>query len=237
VSEAPLIKTVGVSKYYGQGGAQVKAVDGVSMEIRKGEFVSIVGRSGAGKTTLLSMIGGLTYPTVGRVLVDGVDITGYSDDELSRFRNEKVGFIYQFASLIPTLNAVENVLLPSIFGAGERDLRDRALELLRLVGLSGKVYSYPGQLSGGEQRRVAIARALINNPMIILADEPTGDLDEETENEIIGLFKTLNQEHGITMVMVTHSRALARHSHRILTMSRGRIVKEEILEDKIILER
>jgi putative ABC transport system ATP-binding protein/lipoprotein-releasing system ATP-binding protein len=232
-----LIKTDNLSKIYRVRGAEIRAVDDISLEIGEGEFVSIVGRSGAGKTTLLSIIGGLTRPSSGRVYVGDEDILGLSNSELSRFRNEKIGFIYQFASLIPTLTSLENVLLPSIFGGGRGDLRARAIGLLDLVGLSEKADNYPSQLSGGEQRRVAITRALINSPEIILADEPTGDLDEETETEIISLFKRLKDEEGITLVMVTHSRALARHSQRILTMSKGKIVREEFMEDEILLRR
>lgn len=219
-----MIKTANLCKVYKLDGAELRAVDTVSMEIMEGEFVSLVGRSGAGKTTLLSLIGGLTRPSSGRVYVGGADILSLPDAELSRFRNDTIGFIYQFASLIPTLNALENVMLPSIFRIEKEDSKARALELLELLGLFEKAGSYPSQLSGGEQRRVAIARALINNPRIILADEPTGDLDEETEEEIISFFKGINLEEGITLVMVTHSRSLAKHSQRILTMSKGRIV-------------
>lgn len=207
---------------------ETRAVDGLSLAIRRGEFVSIVGRSGAGKTTLLSMIGGLTRPSAGKVYIDSVDIWKLGDAEISRLRNEKIGFIFQFASLISTLTVLENLLLPSIFSREKKgNLRQKAEELLSLVGLAGKINSLPAQLSSGEQRRVAIARALMNDPKIILADEPTGDLDEKTEEDMIELFQKINLELGTTFVLVTHSTALARHSRRILTMTEGRIIKEE----------
>lgn len=213
-----------LTKRYFIDSQEIRAVDNVSLEIRKGEFVSIVGHSGSGKTTLLSLIGGLTRPDSGKIIIDGVDILALNDDELSEYRNKKVSFIYQFSSLIPTLTAQENVILPTIFSKDKRgDLLGRARELLSLVGLGDKFNAYPSRLSGGQQRRVAIARAFINDPELVLADEPTGDLDEETEREVMALFERFNKERGITFILVTHNRELAGIASRRFQMSSGRI--------------
>lgn len=213
-------------KTYHAGGQTIKAVDGVSMTIQRGELVSIVGHSGSGKTTLLNLIGGLTKPNSGSIIIDGTDIWSMDDDHLSEFRNKKISFIYQFSSLIPTLTAFENVLLPTAFGNFSKDTIRYAEELLNLVGLGDRIDLYPSQLSGGQQRRVAIARAFVNAPEIILADEPTGDLDEETEAEIMELFKRINKEKGITFIIVTHSSEIARDAERRFRMSYGKL--EEI---------
>jgi ABC-type lipoprotein export system ATPase subunit len=202
-----------------------KAVDNVSFVIRQGEMASIIGHSGSGKTTLLSLIGGLTKPASGSVLIEDRAIWSMSDNELSEFRNRKMNFIYQFSSLVPTLTALENIMLPTAFGDYSDDVAEYARELLGLVGLKEKENSYPSHLSGGQQRRVAIARAFINKPDIILADEPTGDLDEETENEIISLFNRMNKEAGTTFVIVTHNKEIATLTTRQLKMANG-IVNE-----------
>ncbi len=213
-----------LTKRYFIDSQEIRAVDNVRLEIRKGEFVSIVGHSGSGNTTLLSLIGGLTKPDSGKIIIDGVDILALNDDELSEYRNKKVSFIYQFSSLIPTLTAQENVILPTIFSKDKRrDLLGRARELLSLVGLGDKFNAYPSQLSGGQQRRVAIARGFINDPELVLADEPTGDLDEETEREVMALFERFNKERGITFILVTHNRELAGIASRRFQMSSGRI--------------
>lgn len=211
-------------KYYEVGGQRIAAAEDVSLEIEKAEMVSIVGHSGSGKTTLLSLIGGLTRPDKGEVEIDGVNLWSMNDNQLSRFRNQKISFIYQFASLIPTLTVYENIILPTAFGNVSDDTADRAQALLERVGLVKQSRYYPAQLSGGQQRRVAIARAFINRPAVLLADEPTGDLDEETENEIMGLFADLNSQENITFVIVTHSSEIAARAGRSLKMKDGCLV-------------
>ena len=219
---ATMIEVKGLSKHYRDGDRLVKAVDHVDLGIAPGDFLSIVGHSGSGKTTLLSLLGGLTRPTSGTVEVEGVDLWSISDDELARLRNRRVSFIYQFASLIPTLTALENVMLPAVFASPPRDVRDKALELLSAVGLGEKIRAYPAQLSGGQQRRVAIARSFINDPAIVLADEPTGDLDEDTEGEIFELFTDFNR-HQVAFVVATHSLQLAAKAATRLRMDHGRL--------------
>ena len=212
-----MIELKEISKTYQSGGDVVKAVDGVSLKVKKGEFVAVVGHSGSGKTTLVSLMGGLTRPTTGQVLVGGTDIWEIDNVKLARLRSEMIGFCFQFSSLIPTLNCLDNVRLPASFArAGEGD-PEHAMRLLEKVSVSEKARAYPSELSGGQQRRVAIARALINDPDIILADEPTGDLDEETEADIMELFEGLNRQ-GVTIIMVTHSHNLAANAGSILTM-------------------
>jgi ABC-type lipoprotein export system ATPase subunit len=213
-----------VSKDYPVGSETITAVRAVSLVIERGSFVSIVGHSGSGKTTLLSLIGGMVSPTAGRVLFNGEDIYTWTSDLLSEYRCERVGFMFQSASLLPILTAKENLLLPVAFRS-QRTAGDgheqRATELLRAVGLSDKINAHPSQLSGGQQRRVAIARAFMNNPELILADEPTGDLDEETENEMMQFFLRMNKEHGTTFIMVTHNSDLARQTQQHFRMHGG----------------
>jgi ABC-type lipoprotein export system ATPase subunit len=214
-----MIELKGLSKTYAVSGNTVNAVKPLDLLIKQGEFVSIVGHSGSGKSTLLSLIGGIALPDTGTVLIDGKNIREYDDRKLSRLRNEKFGFVYQFASLIPTLTAVENVLLPTVFG-GKKTAADAA-KLLQLVGLGDKADRYSSELSGGEQQRVAIARAFINDPEIVLADEPTGDLDEETEAEIMTFFEKVNKEKKVTMIMVTHSSEIALRATKRFRMKQG----------------
>jgi ABC-type lipoprotein export system ATPase subunit len=216
-----LIDVRNIIKNYTIDNQTLKAVDGVSFSIKKGEVVSIIGHSGSGKTTLLSLIGGLTRPDSGEVLIDDTNIWSMGDNSLSEFRNRKMSFIYQFASLIPTLTCLENVMLPTAFGHYGADTEEYAMELLGLVGLKDKTNSYPAHLSGGQQRRVAIARAFINRPEIVLADEPTGDLDEASEEEIIRLFARMNSERQVTFIIVTHNKDIASKTQRQLTMSNG----------------
>jgi len=218
-----------LGKNYTADNKLVTAVDNVSLSVEEGEFVVILGHSGSGKTTLLSLIGGLTVPDSGSVKINGVDNWGQSDDDLSDMRNRTIGFIFQFASLIPTLTAVENILLPLSFGSSPKGRHEDALKILELVGLKDKANSFPSQLSGGQQRRIAIARAFINKPDIILADEPTGDLDEETERDILDLFKEYNGR-GTTFVVVTHNIHLAQtqKNTRILQMRQGLLSEEHV---------
>lgn len=204
----------------------IKALDSISLKINKGEFLSIVGHSGSGKTTFLSIIGGILMPTSGKVVFDGTDIYSLNQEKLSEYRSKKVGFIFQFASLLPVLTAKENLLLPSVFSQKNMGNNEKKVsEYLDMVGLGDKLDAYPSQLSGGQQRRVAIARAFINDPEVILADEPTGDLDEETETEIMGLFKKMHEEKGATFLLVTHSSDLARHARRHLRMHNGKLLE------------
>lgn len=214
-----------VHKTYQSGELTINAVDGVDLYVETDEMIVIFGRSGSGKTTLLSLIGGLTKPTRGKVTINGTEIWALNDKELSIFRNKNIGFIFQFSSLIPTLNTLDNLRLPTIFNGKKTDLvkRERAKVLLERVGLGDRLEAFPSQLSGGEQRRVAIARALMNNPQVILADEPTGDLDEETEDEIIQILKQVNNE-GTGILMVTHNTDLASVAKRAFRMAKGNLL-------------
>lgn len=216
-----IIEAAGLSKAYDIDGEFQKAVDDVSLSVRKGEMISIVGHSGSGKTTFLSLIGGLTRPDSGKVLIGSADIWELSDDQRSELRNRRISFIYQFASLIPTLTSVENIVLPLAFGNPSPGDEAYVMELLRTVGLQDKARAYPAQLSGGQQRRIAIARAFATRPEIVLADEPTGDLDEESEREIMDLFHRMNEEQGVTFVIVTHDRAIADQASLRLKMTNG----------------
>jgi ABC-type lipoprotein export system ATPase subunit len=218
-----MIELIELSKSYPVSGKKIAALRPVNLSINQGDFVSIVGHSGSGKSTFLSLVGGIARPDTGTVLIDGTDIRSYDDKGLSKLRNEKIGFIYQFASLIPTLTATDNVLLPTAFG-GKKTRKD-AVELLQLVGLGDKADRYPSELSGGEQQRVAIARAFIHDPRVILADEPTGDLDEETEAEIMAFFEKINREKKVTMVMVTHSSEIALRAVTRYRMKQGTLEK------------
>lgn len=219
------LRAESVSKTFGRNGATVAAVQGASLEIGRGDFVAVTGHSGSGKTTLLSMLGGLARPSGGRILFEGADLYARDRDALTAFRREHVGFVFQFASLLTALTARENLLLPARFLPAPPDaaaLEARALSLLERVGLRDEADAYPAQLSGGQQRRVAIARAFMNAPGIVLADEPTGDLDEETEATVLHLFRAMNAE-GTAFVLVTHDPELARQAPRRLRMRGGRL--------------
>ena len=210
------------------GGIKVDALRGINLTIKKGEFVSIMGPSGCGKTTLLNIIGGLDRPTDGEAIIDGINITRMSEGGLARIRREKIGFVFQFFNLVPLLTALENVQTPMIFTGrlSNSEIKKRAMELLRLVGLEHRLHHRPTQMSGGEQQRVAIARALANEPSIILADEPTGNIDRETGWKIMRLIKGLNETLGQTCIIVTHDPTIAQVSERILYMIDGRIAPE-----------
>jgi ABC-type lipoprotein export system ATPase subunit len=213
--------------------ADVTAVRDVSLEIQRGEFVVITGRSGSGKTTLLNLASGLTKPTAGRVLWEGLDLWTMRDLQRSRMRNQKIGFVFQFPSLLPALTVLENVTLPTVFSANgaQPGNRERARELLETVGLASKINVLPRQLSAGQQQRVVVARALFNQPELLLADEPTSDLDEKTEHEIMDLFAEIHRGTGITIIMVTHTTQLVRYGTRSLRMAEGRIVEGEELPE------
>jgi ABC-type lipoprotein export system ATPase subunit len=216
-----------VTKSYDLGkGSTVTALSGASLEICKGEFVVIVGRSGSGKTTLLNLAAGLTRPTSGQVFLDGVDLWKLSDPQQSSLRNKKIGFVFQFPSLIPTLTVFENVCLPAIFQSSRlsAETRQRADTLLQNVGLFEKKDAYPRQLSAGQQQRVVIARALMNYPEIIMADEPTSNLDERTEGEIMELFHDLHERLGLTILLVTHTSQLVTPQMRKIEMAAGQII-------------
>lgn len=218
----PQVIAEGVTKTYAVDGAGLDAVRDVSISIEKGEFVSIIGHSGSGKTTLLSLIAGLARPTRGRVLFDGTDIFSLDSNGLADYRCEKIGFIFQFASLLPMLTAMENLLLPAGFRSSPSGaVVQRAKELLTMVGLGDRLGAYPSRLSGGQQRRVAIARAFMNEPAMVLADEPTGDLDEETEAEMMSFFTSMNRERNITFLLVTHNTDLAKKAGRQMRMHGG----------------
>jgi putative ABC transport system ATP-binding protein/lipoprotein-releasing system ATP-binding protein len=219
-----LLEIKNLTKLYTVEDTSFVGVDDINLSIDKGDFLSIVGHSGSGKTTLVSLVGGILRPTSGQVLLDGVDICSLGDDALSEYRSKRIGFMFQFASLLPILTAKENVMLPGIFSPEQQlDREKMAVENLELVGIGEKKHVFPSQLSGGQQRRVAIARSLINKPDIILADEPTGDLDEETEAEIMDLFKNINEKKGVTIILITHNMELAGKAKKQLRMSQGKL--------------
>jgi len=222
------VETEDLAKYYYMGKYVIKALDGVNLKVRRGEYVSIMGPSGSGKTTLFNMIGGLDRPTRGKVYIDEVDISKLDAYELAWLRARKIGYIFQTFNLIPVLTALENVMLPMIFVGTPREQRiKKATELLTIVGLGDRLHHKPGELSGGQQQRVAIARALANDPAIVLADEPTGNLDLQTGLEIINLLRTLNKEKGVTIVTATHDLKMIDVSDRIVYLRDGKIERIE----------
>jgi ABC-type lipoprotein export system ATPase subunit len=226
-SRDSLIVLNDVSKVYKLGKQNsVAAVKGANLKVNQGEFVVITGRSGSGKTTLLNLISGLTRPTSGKVLLEQTELWRLPDAQQSRLRNQKIGFVFQFPSLMPALTALENVMLPTIAEPGDPQavIRERAVNLLRQVGLGQKLDAYPRQLSAGEQQRVVIARSLINHPELLLADEPTSNLDEQTEQEIMTLFQRLHQDRPVTILLVTHAMELAAFGNRSLRMASGEFV-------------
>lgn len=218
-----VLKTQSLKKYYNQSEVIVKAIDGVDISISHGEFVAIVGSSGSGKSTLLNMLGGLDRPTDGYVLVDGKDIFLFSDEELTIFRRRKIGFVFQVFNLVPVLNVYENIVLPIELDGNEID-EDYVNEIITSLGLSEKVSSMPNQLSGGQQQRVAIARALATKPSIVLADEPTGNLDSKTSQDVIGLLKVTGKKFHQTIVIITHNEEIAQTADRIIRIEDGRVV-------------
>lgn len=220
-----MLKIRNLNKKFFTVDGKIVALDNVSLQVNSGEYIAIVGKSGSGKTTLLNMIGGLDIPDSGSILFNGTDIAQLSNKNTAILRRQKIGVIYQFYNLIPELNVVENITLPTELDGGEID-KEWLAEILKIFGLSGREQAYPNTLSGGQQQRVAIARALFNKPLLILADEPTGNLDGENSAEVLRLLKTMNEEHNITILIVTHSDVVAREAKRVITISDGVIVSD-----------
>lgn len=220
-----ILKVENLTKTYGSGENLVNAVDDVSFSVEKGEFVAIVGASGSGKSTLLHLIGGVDRPTSGKIFVDGNDISKMNDDKLAVFRRRQVGIVYQFYNLIPILTVEENITLPCDLDGRDVD-RERLEMILDSFGLRARRKHLPNQLSGGQQQRTSIARALINNPSLVLADEPTGNLDSKSSEEVMSMLKMCNQSYGQTVIMITHNLDIAKQADRIITISDGKIVEE-----------
>ena len=218
-----ILETIDLKKTYGKGDTAVHALDGVNLKVENGEFVAIVGTSGSGKSTLLHMLGGLDRPTSGKVFVDGKDIFSLKDEALTIFRRRKIGFVFQSYSLVPVLSVYENIVLPIQLDGGKED-RKYVDQVIETLGLSKKLNSYPNQLSGGQQQRVAIARAIAAKPAIILADEPTGNLDSKTSQDVLGLLKITSERFSQTIVMITHNEEIAQMADRIIRIEDGRIV-------------
>lgn len=217
-----ILRTEDLKKYYGSGENTVKALDGVNLSVEEGEFAAVVGTSGSGKSTLLHMLGGLDYPTQGRVIVDGKDIFKLKETQLTIFRRRNIGFVFQNYNLVPVLNVYENIVLPMELD-GEKPDREFVRNVMESLGIYDRRFAMPNQLSGGQQQRVAIARALAAKPAILLADEPTGNLDSRNSQEVMGLLKTTGDEFGQTILMITHNEALAQLCSRIIRIEDGKI--------------
>ncbi|MGE5264550.1 MAG: ABC transporter ATP-binding protein [Acidobacteriota bacterium] len=229
----PLIQTENLTKVYGKGDAAVVALDHVTMSVNPGEFVAVMGPSGCGKSTLLHLLGGLDRPTEGSVTIDGKSLSALSDDALTRIRRRNIGFVFQFFNLIPILNAIENAALPLVLdGKNSAQAKQKATEWLEKIGLGARLSNRPDQLSAGQQQRVAIARALITDPMLILADEPTGNLDSRSSDEIAGVLQQVAKEWGRAVLMVTHDPRIAAYADRIIFLKDGKIVNETRLDAK-----
>lgn len=223
-----ILKVENLTKVYGKGENEVRALNGVSFSVEKGDFVAIIGPSGSGKSTLLHTLGGVDRPTGGKVLVNGQDVYSRSDEQIAVFRRREVGLIYQFYNLIPVLNVEENMSLPVLLD-GRNVNRDRLRELIRELDLVGLEKHLPNQLSGGQQQRVSIGRALMNSPSIVLADEPTGNLDSKNSHEIVELLKRMNREYNQTLIMITHDESIALQARRIIAIEDGKIVRDEVI--------
>lgn len=231
--QKPVIEVRELKKVYRMGEHVVFALNGVSFKIGAGEFVSIMGPSGSGKSTMMNMLGALDSPSEGTYLLDGTDVSQLRDNELAQVRNEKIGFVFQNFNLLPRTPAIEQVELPLIY-AGKRQRQQKATEALTMVGLGERLHHKPSELSGGQQQRVAIARALVNEPAIILADEPTGNLDSKSGTEIMQIFQKLNGERGITIIFVTHDPWIARHTKRVITLADGKVITDEAIEHPLV---
>ncbi|ACL22962.1 ABC transporter ATP-binding protein [Chloroflexus aggregans] len=233
----PLIQLNNITKVYVMGETEVHALRGISLTINQGEMVAIMGPSGSGKSTLMNIIGCLDRPTSGEYLLEGVNVGELSDDELAIIRNEKIGFVFQQYMLLQRTTALRNVELPMLYGRGRPDRQERARRALEAVGMGDRLHHRPNELSGGQQQRVAIARALVNEPRIIMADEPTGALDSRTGAEIMGIFQRLNAEQGITVILVTHEHDVAQHAERIISVRDGLIADDRPVTNRTIAWR
>jgi putative ABC transport system ATP-binding protein len=234
----PVVKLEDIHKTYSNGEIEVRAVRGVSIDIQPGEFVALMGASGSGKSTLMNLLGCLDRPTSGRYLLDGIDVSALDRNERADIRNQKLGFVFQGFNLLARTTALENVELPMLYAKQRvpaREMHERALDALEIVGLAKRADHYPSQLSGGQQQRVAIARALVNRPQVLLADEPTGNLDSKTSVEVMGVFQKLN-EQGITILMVTHELDIAHYCKRNLILRDGKMVSDVVVKDRLIAE-
>jgi len=233
-SGKPVIRLENVFKTYDLGEIQVQALRGVSLEIREGEFVAVMGPSGSGKSTIMNILGCLDRPTKGHYFLDGVDVSGMSKSELARIRNRKLGFVFQQFNLLSRTSALENVELPTVYaGISPEERTRRAMDALTRVGLASRAGHHPSQLSGGQQQRVAIARGLVNRPSILLADEPTGNLDSRTSVEIMEILQTLNDEQGLTIVLVTHEPDIAQYARRNLLFRDGKLKRDSLVTERL----
>ena len=223
-----ILRVENLTKVYGKGENEVRALDGVSFSVEKGEFVAVIGPSGSGKSTLLHILGGVDRPTSGRVLMDGKDVYAQNEEQLAIFRRRQVGLIYQFYNLIPVLNVTENITLPVLMD-GQKVNRDRLKELITTLKLNGRENHLPNQLSGGQQQRVSIGRALMNAPAVVLADEPTGNLDSKNSREIVDLLKISNEKYGQTLIVITHDESIALQADRIISIDDGKITRDEVI--------
>ncbi|MBZ9618436.1 ABC transporter ATP-binding protein [Clostridium estertheticum] len=223
-----ILRTENLTKTYGIGETKVTALDNLNLRISKGQFVAIIGSSGSGKSTLLHMLGGVDNPTKGKIYIDDIDISSMNETELAIFRRRKVGIIYQFYNLIPTLNVEKNILLPMLLD-GKKPKKEEFDKIIKMLGLNERLEHLPNQLSGGQQQRVAIARALIYRPSIILADEPTGNLDRANTEAILEMLRVSNKEYNQTMILITHDEKIALSADRVITIEDGRIVSDEVI--------
>ena len=223
-----ILQVENLTKIYGKGENEVRALDDVSFSVNKGEFIAVIGPSGSGKSTLLHILGGVDRPTSGRVLMDGKDVYAQNEEQLAIFRRRQVGLIYQFYNLIPVLNVTENITLPVLMD-GQKVNRDRLKELITTLGLTGRENHLPNQLSGGQQQRVSIGRALMNAPAVVLADEPTGNLDSKNSKEIVDLLKISNEKYGQTLIVITHDESIALQADRIISIDDGKITRDEVI--------